>query len=99
MRTFLLAAVLLTLGGGCSAPGDDELSGSRLYFDHCSDCHSPDGTGAQLGPSLFEEAGGFSAEQIVDVVLNGEGLMDPVNLTVEEANAVAEYLTTALLLD
>ena len=99
MRPFLLAALLLTLGAGCSAPGDDELSGSRLYFDHCSGCHSPDGMGTQLGPSLFEEAGEFSAEQIVDVVLNGEGLMDPVNLTVEEANAVAEYLTTALLLD
>ena len=70
MRAFLLAAVLLTLGPGCSAPGDDEVSGSRLYFDHCSDCHSPDGTGTQLGPSLFEEAGTTVTDHAVSLHLS-----------------------------
>ncbi|MCO4773161.1 MAG: cytochrome c [Deltaproteobacteria bacterium] len=93
----LLGALVLP---GCAEPGGgEEPNGPRLYFDHCASCHSPDGSGSERGPDLGMETAEMETADIIDVVLEGEGLMNPVDLRADEANAIAEYLLETLLDD
>jgi len=95
MRGFLL--LLLASLAGCAPASGGEPDGARLYFDTCASCHSADGRGSDRGPALTTEAAGFEVDEIVDVILDGEGLMNPVELSIEEAEAVATFVHETLL--
>jgi hypothetical protein len=93
----LITVSLLSLGG-CDAPGTSgEPDPSQLFFATCSGCHGGDATGTDRGPDLTWQAADMSVDEVVDVILDGEGSMDPVDLTSEEAHVVADHLIDVLL--
>lgn len=90
-----LAALLLAACGG--PLGDDEDPGPELYAEHCAGCHGGDARGAEFGPDLMWRSQGLDVDDVADIIAFGEGLMDPLDLTPEEAEAVADYLLEGLL--
>lgn len=73
--------------GGATAEG----AGGEQLVSTCIGCHGGDLTGG-MGPSLVDK----DAEHIVDVLVNGiEGTpMTPGMKTPEEAQAIADYITS-----
>jgi mono/diheme cytochrome c family protein len=97
MRLLLLALALT----GCDLvppdrAGADAASGRELFVAECSRCHGADGQGTDYAPDLWFRASGLDAEGIVDTVLDGEGRMDPVPVSIEEAERVAGYVVNGL---
>lgn len=77
--------------------GDVHLaSGQSLYGTYCSACHGESGNGSDQGPSLEEEVVENSEEDIVDVILNGDDNMEPVDVSEEEAAIIAAYVKNDL---
>lgn len=102
MRLCVAGALALfsTVAMGCSPPGGlglDEPNGARLFYETCSNCHASDARGTDRGPDLTFQASTMEIEEVVDVILDGSGAMAPVELTVEEADAVALYLVETFL--
>ncbi len=94
----LLVAMSLLSLAGCGRPGAaGEPDPSQLFYATCSGCHGADATGTDRGPDLSWQAADLSLEEVVDVILDGEGSMDPVDLTSEEAHLVADHLIEVLL--
>ena len=73
-----------------------ELTGKELYEIHCTDCHGFDGRGTDTGPDLKPELEHHSDTKIMDVILNGDGDMNPVPVTEEEATRIVDYLRNEL---
>ena len=77
--------------------GDVHLaSGQSLYGTYCSACHGETGNGSDQGPSLEEEVAESSEEDIVDVILNGDDDMEPVDVSEAEAVNIAAYVKNDL---
>ncbi len=92
VRLAALALLLLpTLAGGCGGGGSGG-DGAQLFLVSCAPCHGGDARGTTRGPDLVTQAAGLGVEQVTDVILDGEGLMDPVDLSIEEAEAVAAFV-------
>lgn len=89
----LVAGVLGLMGCEDSGP----VQGSSVYFELCASCHAADGRGSDKGPSLVEEAAELGRDDIIDVVLDGEGLMNPQPLSLAEAEAVADFVLDTLV--
>jgi mono/diheme cytochrome c family protein len=68
----------------------DRSDGEQVYADTCASCHGADGEGA-VGPALQGHVAGMHRADTVDVVLDGEGTMGPVQDLdpAELANGVA----------
>lgn len=68
----------------------DRSTGEQAYADACASCHGADGEGA-VGPALQGHVAGMHRADTVDVVLDGEGTMGPVQGLdpAELANGVA----------
>ena len=93
--TFLLSS--LFAGTGCGEGSwDPAVEGPRIFAVQCSRCHGADGRGADRGPDLVWGISEISQEEVVDVVLEGTPDMDPIELTLAEAEAVADYLVNVL---
>jgi mono/diheme cytochrome c family protein len=73
-----------------------ETTGQELYQIHCGDCHGIDGRGTDTGPDLKPELEHHSDAKIMDVILNGDGDMNPVPVTEEEATTIVDYLRNEL---
>lgn len=95
------AGTLLMLSlAGCGpagAGGGGAPNGTLLFYDACSNCHASDARGTDLGPDLTVQASDMTPDEIVDVILNGAGTMSPLDLTEDEADAVAVYLIETFL--
>ncbi|MEE2828192.1 MAG: cytochrome c [Myxococcota bacterium] len=78
---------------GCDEGGNE---GASLWFQHCGSCHGALGQGTDLAPNVAETSGSLSQAEVVEVILNGFGLMDPVSLELEQAEAVARFLVEEL---
>ena len=83
-----------TATGGTATGGTTGLDGEALYASHCAACHGADGKGNTIGPDLEGEVMRHSDEELVDVMLNGDGSMAPVAISEDEAYAIAGWLRT-----
>jgi quinoprotein glucose dehydrogenase len=78
--------------GGAGAAGA-QLPGQAVYVRECQTCHGPDRAGTNTAPSLLSVAGRLDAGAIRDIVMNGNGRMEPIShLSTAEADQVAAFL-------
>jgi len=75
------------------------VDGEDLYMTSCSACHGSDGRGSNLGPDLIWDVGEQTHEGIVETILEGTGRMEPVDVSLEAADAIATYVTEEILID
>ncbi len=73
-------------GGESVAAGPEEI-----YQNNCSMCHGADLAGG-AGPALDTIGSTLSSEDILSVIQNGQGIMQPNIIVGEEAQAVADWL-------
>ena len=86
--------------GTASASGTtttEAPDGAALYGLSCAGCHGADGRGGAGGPDLLDRAAELSVTEIVSVILDGAGFMDPVSLSEGEAAAVAHYVVDEIV--
>ena len=74
-----------------SDSGVSSAVGSDLYASHCSGCHGSAGEGADEGPELTHTAH-KEDDQIIQVILEGKGSMQPVDVTESEAQRIVDHL-------
>jgi cytochrome c551 len=96
------ALVLAACGGGDDAgedtnngdTGSDEYAAAEgIYKNNCSMCHGADLSGG-AGKDLRKIGSKYDQAEIVDIILNGKGGMQAINVSEEDANTVAEWLAT-----
>lgn len=63
-----------------------------FYANSCAACHGDDLSG-QVGPDLTAVGGDHSAEEIEEIIANGQGSMPPGTAPPEEAKVIAEWLS------
>jgi len=99
LSPFVLLALCLSAATGCAggASGPGGQNGADLWLAQCAACHGAYGQGTDVGPDLRYEVGTLTREQVVDTILDGAGSMDPVDLTVDEAERVADFVIDDLL--
>ncbi|TCT18752.1 cytochrome c551 [Melghiribacillus thermohalophilus] len=69
----------------------DTAAAEEIYNNNCSMCHGADLSGG-AGPDLRQIGGKYSKEEIVNIIKNGMGNMQAVNISDDDANTVAEWL-------
>src|SRR5699024_4972354 len=70
----------------------EELDPEAVYANSCAGCHGQDLSGS-VGPDISAVGSSLSADEIEDIILNGQGSMPPGTAAGEEATAVAEWLS------
>lgn len=63
-----------------------------IYANSCASCHGDDMTGV-VGPDLTAVGSDHSAEDIEEIIANGQGSMPPGTAPPEEAAVIAEWLS------
>jgi mono/diheme cytochrome c family protein len=71
------------------------IKGDVLYMDNCALCHGADGKLGMAGASDLNKTS-LDAEGVKTIILNGRGMMKAVPLSPEQADAVANYVTTSI---
>lgn len=66
---------------------------SELYSAKCASCHGPDGKLRAAGAANLATTQ-LDVSQIKNAMLNGIGMMSPVQLSEEQADAIANYVST-----
>ncbi|MBM7661575.1 cytochrome c551 [Bacillus mesophilus] len=105
----VLFGALLTLsacgGGGDTAqeePADNDTAtggtaevsdGEKLYRQSCANCHGGNLEGS-MGPNLQKVGSKYSEEEILSIIVNGQGSMPKGVLQGSDAEAVAAWLAT-----
>ncbi len=64
----------------------------EIFANKCSSCHGDDLSGG-MGPDLTAVGGTLSEDEILDVIINGQGSMPPGIAVGEEAEALAKWLS------
>lgn len=75
-----------------SLEGEVELDGETIFANSCSSCHGADLSGG-MGPDLTKIGNDLSAEEIAEIVINGQGDMPAISVSQEEADTIAEWLS------
>ena len=70
----------------------EELDPEAVYANSCAGCHGQDLSGS-VGPDISAIGSSLSADEIEDIILNGQGSMPPGTAAGEEAAMVAEWLS------
>lgn len=71
---------------------DDPIElGEQVYLQNCAACHG-DNLEGKGNPALNALKGRYTAEEIVDIIAEGPGIMPAGLVFGDEAKAVAEYL-------
>lgn len=70
----------------------EALDPEAVYANSCAGCHGQDLSGA-VGPDISAVGASLSADEIEDIILNGQGSMPPGTAQGEEAKMVAEWLS------
>ncbi len=73
---------------------DTGPDGESLYGTHCEACHAADGTGSGVGPDITHELH-HSDEQLIQVILEGDGDMDPVAVSADEAQLIVDFMRSS----
>ena len=63
-----------------------------IFANSCASCHGDDLSGG-MGPDLTAIGGTLSEDDIIDVIINGQGSMPPGIVVGEEAEAIAKWLS------
>lgn len=63
----------------------------EIYELNCASCHASDMSGS-VGPDISNVGDDFTEEELVEIMVNGEGDMPPTLLDEEEAEALSEWL-------
>lgn len=95
----IIIALLACSGGkdsGSDATGD-ATAGAEVYAGSCEGCHGADGTlGVEIGGTpatdLNTEVPEESDDELIDIILNGEGNMPAQSLSEQEAADCVAYL-------
>ncbi|MBP1969384.1 mono/diheme cytochrome c family protein [Virgibacillus natechei] len=69
----------------------DTAQAEEIYESNCAACHGADLSGG-AGPGLTEAGATYSAEEIKDIVNNGMGSMQPVDVPEDELDELATWL-------
>lgn len=81
--------------GACGGDGDNNSAdadpGAEIYKKSCSSCHGSDLEGT-VGPGLTDVGSKYSAEDIEDIIQNGIGNMNPVNVNDDDRKVLSEWL-------
>ncbi len=74
--------------------GEGEVSDDpeAIFANSCASCHGDDMTGS-VGPDLTTVGSDHSAEDIEEIINNGQGAMPPGTVPPEEAAVLAEWLS------
>lgn len=72
--------------------GDVELDGDAIYANSCAGCHGADLSGT-VGPDLTQIGSKLSADEISEIVLNGQGDMPAIDMSPEDVDVLAEWLS------
>ena len=74
--------------------GEGEVSDDpeAIFANSCASCHGDDMTGS-VGPDLTTVGSDHSAEDIEEIINNGQGAMPPGTAPPEEAAVLAEWLS------
>ena len=70
----------------------EEETGQSLFNDHCSGCHAPDGSGTSIGPPILHEVDHHDDAFLVDLILNGRGQMEGVDVTPGQAQLIVDFM-------
>ena len=103
------ALVLAACGGGGDEGGGDTGgtdtndtdttdtasagNAEEIFKQNCSSCHGGNLEGG-AGPQLSAIGSKYSADEIQNVIANGQGIMPPKIIEGDEAAAVAEWLAS-----
>ncbi|RKQ37811.1 cytochrome c550 [Oceanobacillus halophilus] len=81
-------------GGGEQAVEEGEVSTDpeAIFSANCSSCHGADLSGG-MGPDLTTIGSKLSAEDITQIIQNGQGQMPAVQMASEEAELLSEWLS------
>lgn len=96
----LVAVACLLMGCETDAPltfdtdvgAEAVASGDQLYAQHCAECHDEDGRGTSEGPDLTSRVDTLSPAEVATVVVRGDGRMDPVDVSNDEAFVVSVWV-------
>lgn len=69
----------------------DSSAAEELYKQKCASCHAQDLSGG-VGPELTSIGNQMSAEEIEQIIIEGQGSMPGGLLTGDDAKVVAEWL-------
>ncbi|WP_019394897.1 cytochrome c551 [Priestia filamentosa] len=72
---------------------DEAGEAGKLYKQSCLGCHG-DNLQGNNGPNLQQVGKKYSKEELSEIIVNGRGSMPKGLLEKEEANKVAEWLST-----
>jgi mono/diheme cytochrome c family protein len=105
LRATLIPALAVFLAGTAVCHADPAMSGKAVFDKHCSHCHAP-GIGhpgtMQLArtrgrdQAVLEERDNLAPDYVKYIVRNGLNAMPPFkpsNITREELEALADYLS------
>lgn len=67
------------------------VDGKNIYETTCAICHGSDGKLGMSGATDLSQTR-LSQSEITQIILNGKGAMPKVQMTEEQANAVADYV-------
>ncbi|WP_217588540.1 cytochrome c551 [Lentibacillus saliphilus] len=92
----LLLGIVLTLGacggGNDNSSGGEVSEADSIYKSNCASCHGGD-LGGGMGPDLTSIGSKYSKDDIIDIIQNGKGSMQPIKgVTDEEADTLASWL-------
>lgn len=74
-----------------SQEGETSDDPEEIFQNNCASCHGDDLSGG-MGPDLTKVGSDHSAEDIHEIIINGQGDMPPGMATEEEADVLAEWL-------
>jgi len=95
-------------GAGDGSVGDDQsedsgepdfISGSDLYVMHCQVCHGSDAQGTSAGPNIVWEVLTEPADEIVEIIVEGEDNMPAIEVTEVQALRIVVWLKAFVAVD
>jgi mono/diheme cytochrome c family protein len=88
---FIVAAYGLAEMSRTKKVSEEVVDGRAIYESACAVCHGDDGKLGMAGATDLSQTN-LSQSEIVRVILNGKNAMPKVNMSEEQANAVAKYV-------
>ncbi|UJL45330.1 cytochrome c [Virgibacillus sp. NKC19-16] len=69
----------------------DTAAAEGIYESNCMSCHGADLSGGQ-GPDLTSVGADYSADEIADIIQNGQGSMPPQDVSGEDLDTLSNWL-------
>lgn len=88
---FIVSAYGLAEMSRTKKVSSEVVDGKTLYESTCAVCHGADGKLGMAGASDLSQTQ-LQQNEIVQIILNGKNAMPKVQMTEEQANAVAKYV-------